>query len=121
MMIAPGVSTAAQRTSTSLTITAQRWTGWSKQQPSARTSTIPVKPGTRVPLDMAGGIVLTIGSENGGALTITVENVARINAGGGTNLRSCGQQRYALRRGEQARFATCTLDGGTKWTVGQPR
>ena len=101
-----------------LRITEQPWTGWSEAQPMASVATHPASPGTEITLGRGkDAIKLKIDRAVGAAVTFTVPKVAKVNPTGGTNLGSCGEQRYALRVGEKVRFATCTMDEGTTWTV----
>ena len=101
-----------------LQVVEQGWSGWSEEQPEPATTDYQVAAGQRLVLGI-GSLTATLDVETvtDDVVRIRVDGAAIVSPSGGFDLDGCGEHTVRLAEGESVELATCTLDGGTSWTV----
>lgn len=109
-------SNALAATEAEIEVVEQGWTGWVEEQPGPITNEHRVVVGDRVVLGGTGpdAWIMDVDRLSDGSMTVSVNNVARRD---GDEWTGCDDQSFELAVDETATFATCTLDGGSEWTV----
>lgn len=112
------------------------WTGWSMIQPSDTKKifditdvniidlydmSIATSEETSNMIDLFNKAYLHISSFNDNEVSLWVTNLS-VKEGEEVNdvhinLNACGMHSFTLKKGETAELNTCTMDGGTSWTI----
>ena len=101
-----------------LTVTAVQWSGWSKEQPAPTEDTFEnVKKGTVV-YDGFGGTVTAVRVSND-SVELRLDNSVFVepNEDGTINLTAESIESVTIKRGEEKRIDTATLDGGVRLII----
>lgn len=112
-------SQSAVPTQAVLRIKEQPWTGWQREQPPSTTREVKVERGGTVVLDRdrSRPISLRLVDLGDGAPRLRSSAGVSIKRGSGIDLRNCDPHEVTLRQGRSVTFSTCTMDGGTHWTI----
>ena len=101
-----------------LEVTAQDWTGWSREQPEPESESVTLSEGGTFTVSMLGEEVTVTVAEvaDDGIVLETSKELARLSAGGGSDHDDLTDE-FTLDRDGSVAFTTPSLDGGTTVTV----
>jgi hypothetical protein len=101
-----------------LEVTTQPWSSWTEEQLPPTTAEYHVAAGQQVILQTGSTpVALDIEIIDDDGVSIRTQGVAIVPPSGDIDLFGCGEQTMGLAEDESVELATCTLDGGTYWTV----
>lgn len=113
----PIVESVPERVPT-LVVTEQWWSGWTEDQPDPNTAEYAIRNGDELVLGEASmSATLIVDAVTDRTVTIRVADVAIDQPPGSYDLSGCGEHVLEVTVGDRVEFSTCTLDGGTSWTV----